>query len=165
MTELDKTVKDSGRKTTKGLIVARVDVVVSTGLSFNTARAAGKAALLVVNSRDIHSSAVHTALRIGGHSTKTARGGFLRLVPASGELENSLQELPDGTSIHIAEEPSKDPFIEAPKTALIQGSEITSLPDRGISRRFIMNVFSTSHNPNEYGLQELLIENDLEKAA
>lgn len=163
MTEIKKI--ETGSPATSGMVVAQVDVVASIGLSFNNARAAGKAALLVVSSRDIHSSAVHAGLKLGGHSSEIIRGSFLKLLPPGGLPENSLQELSDGTSIHIAEEKSSNPLQEAPKSALVQGADTTNLSRREISRRFIMNLFSTSNDPKKYGLQELLAEKKLEKAA
>jgi len=164
MTEIDNTVKSSlASNATDGLVVARVDVTASMGLSLNDAKAAGRASLIVVSSRDIHTSAVHRSLKLGGHSTKIVRGGFLKLVPVDGRIDNTLQEMPDGTSIHIAEEnDAPDMLTNAPKPALVQPNPATSLSRREISRRFVMNVFSTSEEPEKYGLKDL-IEDDLVK--
>lgn len=160
MTEIDKTGQNNltNNIATSGSVVAEVRVVFSGGVTPNDARHAGRAALVVVSSRDIHSSEVHRALRVGGHSTMTARGRFLKLVPPSGNPENSLQELPDGTSVHYAEESSPVLLTEAPKPALVQSNTTTSLSRREISRRFVLNVFSPSNDPVKYGLLDLVQE-------
>lgn len=157
MTEIDK-VKGSGLippRVSEGMVVAQVVVKFSGGLSPNTVKHAGRAAL-VVASAEMDSRKVHTALKVGGHSTRTAEGEFLKLVPVNSDLVNTLQELPDGTSVHTVDDKEKPELLkEAPKPAIIK-ADSNVLNRREITRRYIMNVFSTTEDPGKFGLLDLV---------
>lgn len=143
----------------EGSVIAEVDVHFSGGLSKRNAEDAGEGALIVASADEMDPRDVHTALQNGGHSTVRARDRFLQPVPINRRFDNSLQKMPDGTSIQMSEIKNWRQPIDSEERLLV------SPLAEGISRRVVMNVFTPSTRPEDFGIRVLPNNKDLKKAA
>ena len=158
MTEIDKQKAGSAvspNPAISGNVVALFETEFIPNQTPNTARDSGKTSLTVV-SAGMTSRRVPKALKEGGQTSEeeTLKGAFLQLIPADGQVGNILKEYPDGTRIHISEESGHDLLIDAPKPAVVNTKSKAVLSRREISRRIIINVFSTSADPSNYGIED-----------
>lgn len=145
MTEIDqKKIRQSTISGTRRSVLARFVATFSGGLSPNTVKDSGIAALAVAGAK-IDTRKLHHGLKEGGNSTVILKGSFLDFVPVDGKIENDLQELP-GSIMHITEPEDVGLLDEAPRPAVINNTP--ALLGERPSRVFHINVFSASEEPD-----------------
>lgn len=146
MTEIDakKVIRETPK--TRRDVLAKFVATFSGGLSLKTVLDSGPAAQAQVSAQ-IDSRKIAYGLRSGGNSTRLLEGSFEEFIPIGGQAENIVQELP-GKVIHISEMnlgSDTDLLKAAPKSALVivDPATIAEKP----ARTFVINVFSTSEEP------------------
>lgn len=163
MLEIKRAQNEVASSAEEGSVIAEVQVSFSGGMSPNDARHAGKGALLVAIVEELDPRIVHDAVDDGGHSTIRSEDRFLQPMPINQRFNNTLQELPDGTSIQMSELKNPKLLNDAPKPALVvgMGQDLGG----GVSRIVVMNVFTPSERPEDFGIRRINPVRRLKRAA
>lgn len=163
MLELKRAQSEVVEKPEEGQVIAEVQINFSGGMSLDNVRHFGKGAFVVAAVDELDSRVTHDIAQTAGHSTIRAEERFRQPIAMNRRFDNTLQELPDGTSIHMAELNNPKILNEALKPALVAANSQDL--GGGVSRVVVMNVFSTSERPEDFGIKVVPISRNLKKAA
>lgn len=163
MTEIDPKNSLTSNQAGSGLSVVRVEARFHQNVSPNTARHVGNA-LLAFRSAKFDTRIIGPVLKNSGQSSGELIGETEQTLPQDSNWENSLQEFPDGTYVHISEEVQTPELLnQAPKPAVVQQEGNKNITGRENTRRLIMHVISTSDDPGNYGIKDWFTKNEIKE--